>query len=963
MSTRHGIVRGALAVTCAGIVANAACAQQPVAVPLRSLERSGRIAFLCVDAAAGEVDGGVAPSPGRPMDDCTGYTADVADYSIHHVLGLVTQTSRGEVAVVDLTSATVVDSDPSMPGFNFLPIGAAPGAIVSTPGSTMTFVGAAEPNRTGIYAIPTELVRGASPSLASWPACSLPVAPGAMVVVVDRAPDASSPASARASCAAAPGTAATDGSLDHGLSGEARPAGRRKLVVALPELGSVAVVDAHALASRPGGSFDPCPVERIVELSSDLPATLPPEVLPPGTPIDPAGPAPATPAPLTVAKPHPSALALADDGRIFVADDAVPLVHVLDASDPCAIRESAPFYPQSADDPRRTVVTSSVAVSPLTHDGKRYAYAVDQLEGSILIFDASVDSTTRAPLVHPHAADDPFEPRDRIAFGSPVRAITFAYHEVQTVSDDAGVASGGVLCDPTRGASLPDSPGVSYRTATDYLSGAAPRTIRGTFAFAALASGQVVTIDVDDLDAPCRRPVGDDAALGCAGTNASYGDPSDPSTWTVSAEQSCRVVERHRARSGYFYVDNPDQPGAGLYLPAMSTAALLSSETGALLTTDLSDDGTKHPKLLGPAGSPKPRIGASTSNGDGGTLDLQYAPGVADKNWVSFDLREPRVHYEQDWSITYEGVLVGFASRLGSLQCVDPFGQPLSSCSSTKLGLYDSTALFCDRGVHDRAATSSALSAAGLAPRACDAAAGGSPKPFADVAEITSELPDPSDPYWSAPATSCAYEICREAFGTAAEPRVGAPGELSPRDLLIDEAYQDHLVVSTADGCNAPTKTPSLLGCCFPTQVTYRVRAQAQWTVVGSTIGFAHHVVTTSTSDGARCVDSTDPLVALRTSRVFESDAKSKALPFANAQMRFVVWAGSEPSARDWSFGLHETRGFAPLAVALGGASAQVAPQSIEFVRPLAQLVVPDGASQGVEVIDVSTVTLVRTLY
>ena len=69
--------------------------------------------------------------------------------------------------------------------------------------------------------------------------------------------------------------------------------------------------------------------------------------------------------------------------------------------------------------------------------------------------------------------------RDRIAFGSPVRAITFAHHELSNAVDDAGVAPEGVLCDPTPNAS---TPGVGYRTSSDYLSGAAPRTICGRVA-------------------------------------------------------------------------------------------------------------------------------------------------------------------------------------------------------------------------------------------------------------------------------------------------------------------------------------------------------------------------------------------------------------------------------------------------------------------------------------------------
>src|SRR6185369_8210750 len=102
----------------------------------------------------------------------------------------------GEVAVVDMSTKadSVLDSNPRVPGANFLPIGAQPVDIASTAGSTAAFVGVAEPGREGIFALAAKDIRVcdtcAPKTLSSWPACALPGAPGEMLVVYDKPNDA-----------------------------------------------------------------------------------------------------------------------------------------------------------------------------------------------------------------------------------------------------------------------------------------------------------------------------------------------------------------------------------------------------------------------------------------------------------------------------------------------------------------------------------------------------------------------------------------------------------------------------------------------------------------------------------------------------------------------------------------------------------------------------------------------------
>src|SRR5690349_16193439 len=87
------------------------CSQQATTVPLRSLERSGQVSFVCIADPS-------STSPGRQLDACLSPpTAQPVDnYALPHAIALVTQTSRGEVAVVDVTAQTVLDASGEIPG-------------------------------------------------------------------------------------------------------------------------------------------------------------------------------------------------------------------------------------------------------------------------------------------------------------------------------------------------------------------------------------------------------------------------------------------------------------------------------------------------------------------------------------------------------------------------------------------------------------------------------------------------------------------------------------------------------------------------------------------------------------------------------------------------------------------------------------------------------------------------------
>src|SRR6185503_7474554 len=139
---------------------------------------------------------------------------------------LVTQPIRGEVAVIDLSLGSVVDVDHTIPGYTFLHVGDSPGDIVSTPGGMATFVGVTEGGREGIFALPSSCIgppqrlpdgtRQSQRDLTTWPACSLPVMPGRMQLLVDPVVDGR----VRATCGADPlplgdsGHSAVSGSVE-----------------------------------------------------------------------------------------------------------------------------------------------------------------------------------------------------------------------------------------------------------------------------------------------------------------------------------------------------------------------------------------------------------------------------------------------------------------------------------------------------------------------------------------------------------------------------------------------------------------------------------------------------------------------------------------------------------------------------------------------------------------------------
>jgi hypothetical protein len=923
-----------LAISAAG--ATASCQQQPVQVSVRSLERSGRVAFVCLGSPN-------ETSPNRSLLDpnCNRINVistddfqpdDAGSTTLSHLYGLVTQTARGEVAVVDLTATdkSVIDEDKGIPGANFLPIGADPGPIVTTPGGTAAFVGTGEVGREGIFALPSTMIRPrdgvAPPTLSSWPSCALPAAPGEMVLAFD--PDQQG--LVRPTCDGNYGAPPAVG--DHGDLG-AEGKGREKLIVTLPDLGGFVVIDAQTLLDGAAGAFAPCVVERWVPLVADVPPPPDPVPIGPHSPycVPPAQPKPTLAPSYT---PRPGGVAL-DGTRLFVADLDAPVIHVVDLPNACEPTELDSLLPSSVDEPARAVTTTKVAVSgPVGVDLKRYLYAVDQDRGSAMVFDVSdgASAKSRSPLRHAHPELNPFLPVDRIVFPAPARDIVMVSRDVPIPNPSTGVATSGVRCDPdpslctSTSANCDVASETLYRTdTTTYASGAGPRKLRGTFAFAILTSGNMEVIDIDDLDAACRGPVKKLASLGCSG----LGD-----RLVTSDEQSCNIVEPHLPRAQSYFLDDDN---SGLHQPGLITYPTLVDQDGALLDRTMTALALAAPNVNGNtsvAVAGKVLHGTTSENCEVGKACITKSGIIQDvdgqaRDAVIMNLEEPRVHVaDQTWAITYEGQIPGFDGQLAELR----FDGDLAPA------LVDGGGRFCDHG---------ALGAQQLAGAS-----------VYDYVEITSPLIDQVDGYWTSVSDTCTYDDCLGTYGTPAAPTLG-------RDFPILEAYEDHVSLFMGAPGGGDRTDQKKLKCCFPSFVSFSIRGGNQWIVTSDASGFIHHVIADPATGACRVsCDAT-------AERLNGRSTAGTDVPFKNPFFETLI-VGTPPetkdkiyslAARDTSFQFTTNGSFSPLYSTISTDGSQVLPQSATFLPTTGQIAVTDGASQGLILINTGTVSPSRALF
>jgi hypothetical protein len=986
-----------------GLVFLCDCSEREVVGELRSLSGSEDAVFLCRDEA------GV----GHPYSDCPDRnSADDAQPSKKlSVFALVSQTVTDEVAVVDVTGGRVIDVDPVRPGFGFLRVGGRPVSMAATPGGRATFVATSDVGRNGIFALPTSCLgapKAHEPErdLTTWPACRLDETPGEISVMIEPfGPDATDGCRADGYGDDALGDNTCQGDLRDEAGGE----GRRKLVIALPDSGQLVVIDAQHLLDTPAGTFPPCEIEARLDLKVEIPAgvaqTLPADLtgnrLEPGTTCSEVM-APMAPVP-GMQPPQPAGFALADS-RLYVADQAAPVVHVVDTTSVCGMRELAPLLPMSLREPGRVVTTRRVAVSPLTPAGQRFVYAIDaedQPGASVMAFDVSPGATDRTPLVRSGSPELAGERPDRLALGSSARDVTFAYRDIPYVDPATGVGQFGTRCDPDPSIDPTSSPAALARSSADFTSGARPGLLRGLFGFILLTNGSIAVVDVDDFDADCRRPVtvNPDAVpdfRGCANDTLT-GPLRDERTGRplTTNEVSCRVVEPHRFRSSRLAINDPL---VGVHAPSLSDLPQFSPPTAAaasafsdrprLLAVPFAESLSGTEVYIGSTRfSTDPRasdvVPVDPNNHDSEQLQTQHS--------LILPPLEPRAYAPSDTvTLTYEGPYVD--ERTSGVLSVD----------GDQGILADASLSFCGVGVYDVPTMKSyAQGELGVA----DAAAADTfATAHADYVQLTSALLAENDPYWQVKGAPKRSE-CLSQFGAE-----DADPLLKTRDFRVVSAFADKLLLESRLPKDAPPM--ALVKACFPTVQKYRLRTGDHWTLLHSSSGFKHDVVASGPS--SRCVRSCDPLRKWGKSRVFEISSSagddaanphcrgttdpgdplelrvgcarpvdvacvydqvrsdpsmtSAVMPtdaawacvFNGLNDRFALYRGRAESVRDSVFTWHTTGGFAPLVMSLSSLSNVVAPQSIQFLQQPEQMAVVDGASQGLSLFSLDTFSVVK---
>ena len=1003
-----------------------ACTQESSTVSLRALDPVGDVSLVCL----GRDESG-AFTRGLERAECPDYGDDDSPTN-RRFHALVTQPAAGEVALVDLASPlnrAVIDYEPTQPGYSFMPVGAEPTAIASTPGSVASFVSVREAGREGVFALPSSCMAPRAPDeplrdIRTWPACRLPAAPEAMVMLVDPALDddanPATPDRVRTSCTGdyvdaaslvgrAP--AATRALCPADLASETVLPGRRKLVITLPSLAEVWVLDAQELLDREPGSFDPCNVEERFALTADVTAAtqrVPADLAPSSPSCAPVG-FNQGPAPESFV-PWPGDLALADDGRLFISDDQAPVVHVLDVGDPCNLAALPSLEPRSFANPSAVVTTGRLAVSRLTPLGKRYVYAVDEssstTSGMLMMFDVSPGSTDRTPIVRERSALNPAEPPDRIALGRDVADVEFIYQDFPEAV--GGVAIEGIACDPNPALPLND-PATEYRTSTDLSVGAQPRKLRGTFAFAALHSGQMSVIDVEDLDAACRRPVRtnpnpQDDIAGCHDDPAVGGNGYAIGLLpTVSNELSCNLVSPHRARSRAFFTNGL----GGAASAGLIAFPSLTLDTGRSVTTDQTDEGRDFPKLL-----PARRaagddddvfVGAVVYRTDNSSTLLNTDPAAAERSGLLLSYEEPRAYVpSENFAAIYEGPVRQVSNALFSVDAE-------SGLARINEGI---NAAYCSAGVQDMTLAADVGRELGVRSQSALATFA---RTQADYVQLVGDLSDEDDPYWRDPTTGgqCGQELfgqnpttlpgrslCEQFFGPV---EIQSPN----RDYRIVEAHEDFLLVEARGQEPAQMMSDTrrrqlaeFAACCFPGSTPYGIRAGNHWVVRGAATGFAHAVTTDPATQ--RCVADCSPLVSRQRGRAYEiscgedcptDDTNRPAVGYAvagedvacivndtrdgidpgepgsecvfqNLTTRFAIYRGQQQSVRDMRFTWQLSDGFSPLLMNMTSVDRpRSTPHSLQFMPENGQLIIPDGSVRGLSFMSTRSLGTLTTIF
>lgn len=666
-----------LALSAIVALAAPACTSGVGAAAPRAMNHPVDVAFACFDTSV------IGQQRVRPLSDCALYvdvstnTRRAPDDPTLHMHALVTQSRRGEVGAVDLLARGVLDSDMSVPGYTFVPVGELPTQIIVPPNDSngvsgdaptaCTYVasrGAVDGRHPGISVIDTRRFRaGAGLEHDPYPLHDpyiLPAAPSDMVL----APDASA------------------------------------LWITLDSLGVLVRVPFR-------GPCDLGPIDLVVPLYEDVPAGVP---FTPGSsadltrecglvadPVLPYVTPPRTPDVDLTTDPEPVAIAIdADNGVLLIADRALPLIHRVNMADgtrraPLAtgvpVRDVVvtPRVPDSYElmpDPADPMAYVPLPTSAITFS--RYVYAIDDTDGTVLVMEYSDESAPNFGTVIPVDVQAARRP-DRLGMPVVARSLEIITPQYDTSAPDPrfpppdaetrGNPYGYGLC-------LPSDPAPTQPPT--------PLLLRGVFLVVAGADGALRFVDIYDLDAPCRgrapsTPVGNDDCTnpGVVGDNLVY-------------------IRRHRPRvqqllSSFVTIESGPTvyfPGGGSQVLGTDGLPVGADPTMALTTPALAP-------FADPDASGEIDAAAAACPGDFGMVwgiaAGQSASGSAALPIVC-SLVDPFAAISETWSATFEGQIPGTYTSSANAQ-VDASGEfngvidtRLDYCSLGIIGSGEATA-------------------------------------------------------------------------------------------------------------------------------------------------------------------------------------------------------------------------------------------------------------------------------
>ena len=774
-------------------VVASACGDTNPPGPPPSFERPNRVAFVCVDRLDSNVprlaDMACCTSStriGAPSTVAAAACRLPAAYRLH---ALVTQSSRGEVAAVDLGSQplTVIDSRPDIPGPTFVPTGEIPVAIAVAshfPGKTyVANAGSRDISVLSTHGFLTTSVAGqqqtgrvlvqSGPNEPAGIPFDLLLSPDEDMLFVTSVQAGLLLGIPIKRCADGTDTCPEDGQLD--LSA----------IVRVPLEESWAKFPTALAAASKG----PEPYRFECSATPSSPFSQPMGQLP-----DPA---------LEPGVPQPAGLALdafceAGAGctrRLLIADKRQPIIHAVDIDLlKQGMLSEAVLPPIVSGAPTERVAVSPKVPVDTSANGSatQYVYAIDALDGSVLV---AQDGVVREVSENPALRRDRLDLGGSLTSGLPV-AISLAM--LTPAFDVRGPADQWITLSPTAPAVIDPllcfDPGHTGRLAS---------RLRGVFLAVGETDGTVRIVNVHDMELRACRS--------CA-----VGQVSDWTTGRVGYDPF--PVMRHQTRIGVTLAPS------GTTQPVLAPQVTPQFQIGGSFIGVKTDGTTNDPRAAGLdclecAGQEAvsfPPLDELTTPVDGGVASVASVDAGSDACRAGqgrvCSLADPFVD-PLNWEAVYEGVIPG--TRGGHGEVVD------DATFETDVD-YDPD--FCTAGV-----------------------LGDEDLPSGDQLQITSSLP--SEALLATSLDPKEVELCNALVG--ARDQEGTPIAFRIRQAFGHRlVLNPQLIVSSR---KQPTATLKQVSACFAGMpLTFQVHVRDSFLVQSSgNLGFQHHVV--RQPDTGRC--------------------------------------------------------------------------------------------------------------